>query len=145
MTKQPTKAVRNAIAFVAETGNFPSSVQVDTRLQAQSFGVEFQWDDAERLKNWVHRPYFVTDEGRAIADASPLGLCIAWAKARGFRVLLDGFGGRKAKPNFIRIANRETGVEGFISGGERVFLPEDGSRWKSELAFDACKRRARAA
>lgn len=143
-TKVPA-AVLNAIAFVAETGNWPSCLRHETRWAAQRLGVEFDLAACETfLGGGEYRPYSVTAEGRELAATGPLGKCIAWAKERGFEVQTESFRkGRKAKPNFIRILNRETGVEGFISGGERVFLPEEGSRYKSELVFDVRKRRPR--
>jgi len=141
MTKLPSVSVRNAIAFVAELHDFPANCHYATRIQAERHGVQFNMDDGARWSaSGGYRPYFVTDEARAIADASPLGRCIAFAKERGFRVQLNGFGGRKAKPGLIRLFNPTTGEDGYISGGARVYFANAAERWKSDLAFDAAKR-----
>lgn len=134
MSALPTMAVRNAIAYVAARGNFPSNVQIGTRIEAQRHGVEFA--PAAVGTPGPLRFYEATEEGRAIAARGTLAPALAWAAERGF-IITPGRRGREHKPNFIPIHNPETDVEGFISGASRVFLPKEGTNHVMELAFTA--------
>lgn len=130
--KLPTMAVRNAIAYVDARGFFNSHLHIGTRMEAERHGVEFNFGYDGRAAS---RLYSVTDEGRAIAARGTLAHALAWVAERGF--VIEPRRSRENKSGFIQIINKETGVEGFISDGSRVYLPKEGHRWQTELAFTA--------
>lgn len=117
-TKLPSIATRNAMAFVGAYGNFPSNCAYATRWAAQRAGVEFVMDQEERLR--TGRYYRLTEEGQRVAATSPLAACLTWAAERGFRVT-ERRNGRKPKPGFIPLINRDTGATAWVSSGRCVY------------------------
>lgn len=139
MTKLPSMTVRNAIAFVDAYGDFFSHMHFSVRMDAERAGIQFNNHEADRRA--TGRYYYVTDEARAIAATGTLAPCLAYAKEHG--LVIDRTPRRRAhkpKPGYIRLINRDTGEEAFISRGRNLYRqrakPEGGFSWEYDLAFE---------